>query len=452
MKPKILIVDDEEGMRVSLSELLQSDGYLTVPADSADNALSCLHNENPDFAIVDVRMPKRGGLDLLRDLRSASPNLKIFMMTAYPSVETAVLAMKCGAVDFFTKPLDFARLREELYQYSKMILDTPNHNIRQMPPDMLYGGSLAILKLKETIERIAPTDAPVIITGESGTGKELVAEAIHCRSLRSQFPFKKINCAAIPDSLLESELFGYEKGAFTGAQSRKVGLFESANTGTVFLDEIGDMDIRLQSKLLRILQGGDFRRVGGTEDLHVNIRIISATNQNLPDLIHKGQFREDLFYRLSVISVNTPPLREHIEDIPLLVKKFVADFCRAYNKKEPIVDEQFLDILRAQTWPGNVRELKNCIERAIIFCDGQRLGPEHLPEQYKTHLCKNDISPEHEKSSINEAYQDLQRKMIMDALSKTNGNKTQAAKLLKIPRRTLYNKLNKIGFVNDERY
>jgi transcriptional regulator with PAS, ATPase and Fis domain len=321
-----------------------------------------------------------------------------------------------------------------------------------MPPDMLYGGSLAILKLKETIERIAPTDAPVIITGESGTGKELVAEAIHCRSLRSQFPFKKINCAAIPDSLLESELFGYEKGAFTGAQSRKVGLFESANMGTVFLDEIGDMDIRLQSKLLRILQGGDFRRVGGTEDLHVNIRIISATNQNLPDLIHKGQFREDLFYRLSVISVNTPPLREHIEDIPLLVKKFVADFCRAYNKKEPIVDEQFLDILRAQTWPGNVRELKNCIERAIIFCDGQRLGPEHLPEQYKTHLCKNDISPEHEKSSINEAYQDLQRKMIMDALSKTNGNKTQAAKLLKIPRRTLYNKLNKIGFVNDERY
>ena len=452
MKSKILIVDDEEGMRVSLSELLQSDGYLTVPADSADNALSCLHNENPDFAIVDVRMPKRGGLDLLRDLRSASPNLKIFMMTAYPSVETAVFAMKCGAVDFFTKPLDFARLREELSQYSKMILDAPNHNIRQMPPDMLYGESLAILKLKETIERIAPTDVPVIITGESGTGKELVAEAIHCRSLRLQFPLKKINCAAIPDSLLESELFGYEKGAFTGAQSRKVGLFESANTGTVFLDEIGDMDIRLQSKLLRIIQGGDFRRVGGTEDLHVNIRIISATNQNLPDLIHKGLFREDLFYRLSVISINTPPLREHIEDIPLLVRKFVTDFCRAYNKKEPVVDEQFLDILRAQTWPGNVRELKNCIERAIIFCDGQRLGPEHLPEQYKTNLCKNDISLEYEKSSINEAYQNLQRKMIMDALAKTNGNKTQAAKLLKIPRRTLYNKLNKIGFGNDARY
>lgn len=446
MKPKILIVDDEEGMRASLGELLQNDGYIPILADSAESALRCLHGERPDLAIVDVRMPKRGGLDLLRDLRAASPDLKIFMMTGYPSVETAVLAMKYGAADFFTKPLDFARLREQLGQYRQAASKAGK---APAATDSLCGDSPVMDKLRETIGRVAPTDAPVIITGESGTGKELVAEAIHARSLRSSRPFKKINCAAIPESLLESELFGYEKGAFTGAESRKAGLFESADGGTVFLDEIGDMDVRLQSKLLHILQGGEFRRLGGTKDLSADIRIISATNQDLAGLISKGLFREDLFYRLSVISILTPPLREHTEDIPALARRFVAGFSRSYGKDEPVVGEEFLGILAAQPWPGNVRELKNCIERAIIFCDGRRLGPEHLPQQYKMGVREADGNDGSARNSIEEACQDLERSMILDALARSNGNRTQAARLLGMPRRTFYNKLGKMGFGDD---
>lgn len=448
MKPKVLIVDDEEGMRVSLGELLQNEGYPIMLADSAASALRELRGEKPDMAIVDVRMPKRGGLDLLRDLRAAAPELKIFMMTGYPSVETAVLAMKYGASDFFTKPLDFARLREQLDQYGQAA-SSPARRDSDTAINTLYGESEAMRALRETIERVAPTDAPVIITGESGTGKELVAEAIHSHSLRSPYPFKKINCAAIPDTLLESELFGYEKGAFTGAGLKKAGLFESANRGTLFLDEIGDMDIRLQSKLLRILQGGEFRRLGGTQDLRADVRVISATNQDLSGLIAKGLFREDLFYRLSVISIRTPPLREHIEDIPILAKRFVADFSRSYGKEELSVDESFLNLLSAQSWPGNVRELKNCIERAIIFCDGHHLGPEHLPQQYKMGVRKDDVEVCLGKVSINEACQDLERAMILDALAKTGENRTEAAKLLGIPRRTLYHKLSKMGFGND---
>ena len=458
MKTKVLIVDDEQWMRASLGELLQSEGYQTLLADGADSALEHVRQSGPEIAIVDVRMPDRGGLDLLQDLRAVSPDLHIFMMTGYPSVETAVLAMKYGAVDFFTKPLDFPRLREQLGQYEQA-----RSTLARTNPDRavgtLLGDSPAIRKLRESIERIAPTEASVIITGESGTGKELVAEAIHGGSSRSAHPFMKINCAAIPDTLLESELFGYEKGAFTGALSRKAGLFESAQRGTVFLDEIGDMDIRLQAKLLHILQGGEFRRLGGTKDLNADIRVISATNQDLAALIARGSFREDLFYRLSVICVQTPPLREHVEDIPILAKRFVADFSRSYGKEEPIVDDEFMAILRAQPWPGNVRELKNCIERAVIFCDGHRLGPQHLPQQYKMGVGGDDAAPYaggpeksgNCKNTIDEACQDLERAMILEAIGKANGNRTEAARLLGIPRRTLYNKLDKLGLGDDAR-
>lgn len=458
MKTKVLIVDDEQPMRASLGELLQSEGYQTMLADGAVSALEQTSGGHPDIAIVDVRMPGRGGLDLIQELRDISPKLRIFMMTGYPSVETAVLAMKYGAMDFFTKPLDFRKLRDQLNQCKQasanLMPETPSHAV-----GALYGESLVIRELRESIERIAPTEASVIITGESGTGKELVAEAIHGQSLRSAHPFMKINCAAIPDTLLESELFGYEKGAFTGALARKEGLFESASQGSVFLDEIGDMDIRLQSKLLHILQGGEFRRLGGTKDLNANTRIISATNQNLRTLIEKGMFREDLYYRLSVICIQTPPLREHIEDIPVLAKRFVADFSRSYGKEEPLIDEEFLAILEAQPWPGNVRELKNCIERAIIFCDGRRLGPRHLPQQYKMGIGRNVIASRLDESkesdasrnSISEARQELERNMIIEALDKAKGNRTEAARQLGIPRRTLYNKLEKLGMDDDAR-
>lgn len=458
MKTKVLVVDDEQWMRASLGELLQSEGYATLLADSASSALDHARLGEPDFAIVDVRMPERGGLELLQDLRSLAPDLRIFMMTGYPSVETAVLAMKYGAVDFLTKPLDFSKLRDLLGHYEEA-----RSKDRPLGPERasraLLGESPAIRALRESIKRIAPTDASVIVTGESGTGKELVAEAIHAQSLRASHPFMKINCAAIPDTLLESELFGYEKGAFTGAMAKKAGLFESAHRGTVFLDEIGDMDIRLQAKLLHILQGGEFRRVGGTKDLEADIRIISATNQNLEALIAAGSFREDLFYRLSVICVQTPPLREHIEDIPILARRFVADFSRSYGKDEPIVDDEFIAILQAQPWLGNVRELKNCIERAVIFCDGRRLGLQHLPQQYKMGIGKDDTNPNLDgaektgncKNSIDEACQDLERAMILKAIDRANGNRTEAARLLGLPRRTLYNKLEKLGLDDDAR-
>ncbi|HWR11693.1 MAG TPA: sigma-54 dependent transcriptional regulator [Rectinemataceae bacterium] len=458
MKTKVLIVDDERPMRASLGELLQSEGYQTMLADGAVSALEQTKSGHPDIAIVDVRMPGRGGLDLIQELRDISPNLRIFMMTGYPSVETAVLAMKYGAMDFFTKPLDFRKLRDQLNQcklaIASQLRETPSH-----PVGTLYGESAVIRELRDSVERVAPTEASVIITGESGTGKELVAEAIHGQSPRSTHPFMKINCAAIPDALLESELFGYEKGAFTGALSRKAGLFESANQGSVFLDEIGDMDIRLQSKLLHILQGGEFRRLGGTKDLNADTRIISATNQNLRALIEKGMFREDLYYRLSVICIQTPPLREHIEDIPVLAKRFIADFSRSYGKEEPLIDDEFMAILEAQPWPGNVRELKNCIERAIIFCDGRHLGPQHLPQQYKMGIDRNDVAscPEGTedidtaRNSMSEARQDLERGMILEALDKAKGNRTEAARLLGIPRRTLYNKLEKLDMSDDAR-
>lgn len=445
----ILIVDDEKRMRDSLNEILSNEGYTILLADGAASAVEQIRENSPDVALVDVRMPEKGGLELLQELRSIAPCLPVIMMTGFPSVETAVLAMKFGAMDFFTKPLDLAKLRGHLSR----ILNAKSLSEQIHPTtglERMLGVSPAISKLRDDIRRVAPTDASIIISGESGTGKELVAEAIHSISLRSAFPYMKINCAAIPENLLESELFGYEKGAFTGASAKKPGLFESAQNGTVFLDEIGDMDLRLQAKLLRVLQDGEFRRVGGTQNLKSNVRIIAASNKDLHRLIQDGSFREDLYYRLSVISLLSPPLRERIEDIPILARSFVSEFSRCYGKEEPSINNDFLQILGAQRWTGNVRELKNCIERAVIFCDGSILGPEHIPSQYRMHdpVVIQREAPE-DAVPMSETIGDLERKVISDAIDKSGGNRTQAAKLLGIHRRTLYNKLKKLGIDED---
>ena len=445
----ILIVDDEKRMRDSLNEILSNEGYTILLADGAASAIEQIRENSPDVALVDVRMPEKGGLELLQELRNIAPCLPVLMMTGFPSVETAVLAMKFGAMDFFTKPLDLAKLRGHLSR----ILSAKSLSEQIQPTtglERMLGVSPAISKLRDDIRRVAPTDASIIISGESGTGKELVAEAIHSISLRSAFPYMKINCAAIPENLLESELFGYEKGAFTGASAKKPGLFESAQNGTVFLDEIGDMDLRLQAKLLRVLQDGEFRRVGGTQNLKSNVRIIAASNKDLHRLIQDGRFREDLYYRLSVISLLSPPLRERIEDIPILARNFVSEFSRCYGKEEPSINNDFFQILGAQRWTGNVRELKNCIERAVIFCDGAVLGPEHIPSQYSIHdsVVIQRETPE-DTVPMSETIGDLERKVISDAIDKSGGNRTQAAKLLGIHRRTLYNKLKKLGIDED---
>ncbi len=460
----ILVVDDEERMRQSLGELLLNEGYRVLLASGAEEALERLRHGVPDAALVDVRMPGVGGIDLLQQLRVLAPDLPVIMMTGFPTVETAVLAMKYGALDFHTKPLDLRKLRD---QFDRILTAKAINRVEDIVPGRgrILGGSPHIVKLRETIRRIAPTDASVIISGETGTGKELVAEAIHHLSKRSASPYMKINCAAIPDTLLESELFGHERGAFTGASAQKPGLFETARNGTVFLDEIGDMDIRLQAKLLRILQGGEFRRVGGTQDLVTNVRVIAASNKDLQRMINEGSFREDLYYRLSVISIRTSPLRDCLDDIPVLAAHFAPVFARAYGKETPVIGEDFLAALAMQPWTGNVREFKNCIERAVIFCDGGTLGTEHLPGQYFSDVPQSykvatpgPGGPSQGLSSLprgqfpvsmSDARDEVERKLIIDAIGKAGGNRTKAAELLGIHRRTLYNKLEKLGMDDD---
>lgn len=458
-----MIVDDEERMRLSLGELFDSRGYRVTLVSDAQEALACISACIPDAALIDLCMPGLGGLELLQRLRSLAPWLPVIVMTGYPSVEAAVLAMKYGAMDFHTKPLDIGRIHDQLDR----ILGAKASQKPQVSSsglECILGSSPAICELRSAILRIAPTDASVVINGETGTGKDLIAEAIHRASKRSEKTYVSINCAAIPGELLESELFGHERGAFTGATERKIGLFEAANGGTVFLDEIGDLDGRLQAKLLRVLQGGDYRRVGGTRDLNANVRVVAATNKDLIRLMAEGLFREDLFYRLSVICLSAPPLRQRLDDIPVLATHFAAHFARVYGKEVPILGPGFLRVLEAQAWTGNVRELKNCMERALIFCDSSTLEAEHLPGQYLLggSLESLDLAltsrPAPDRAShmtpgpsasIRAAKEELERRLISEAINKTGGNRSEAARMLGLKRRTLYNRLDKLGLDSD---
>jgi len=446
MTDPVLIVDDEALLRASLSELLEGWGYACVSCAGAEEALDLVARRRFSLAIIDIRMPGTGGIDLLSRLRTTASELPILMMTGYPSVEVAVAAMRIGAADFFTKPLDLGRLREDLTRYAS--LGAPS---RQPASRRLEGSSPAMLELLATIERVAPTDAPVIVYGESGTGKELVAEALHALSRRASKPLLRQNCAAIPDQLLESELFGHEKGAYTGAETRKPGLLEEARGGSVFLDEIVDMDPRLQAKLLRVLQDGDYRTLGGTKPLKADVRIIAATHRNLEAAIAAGSFREDLYYRLSVICLRVPALRERPMDIVFLATRFASEFAMRYGKDLPSIGEDVAAILKAQPWPGNVRELRNCMERSVIFCDGDRIGPEHLPAQYLegASLPAPETLAGRGSPPLADAHDELDRGLVLEALRRSGGNRTKAAELLGIHRRTLYYKLERLGLVPD---
>ncbi len=442
----ILVVDDEERLRVSLGEILEGWGYERRLAADGRSALAALERGGIDLALIDVRMPSVGGMDVLRRARALAPALPVAMMTGYPSVETAVVAMKVGAVDFYTKPLDLPRLREDLARILAARASPPAGPEGAGGEDAgarLAGESQAIRELRASIARVAPTDAPVVITGESGTGKELAAEALHALSRRGRNLLLKVNCTAIPEGLLESELFGHERGAFTGADARKVGLMEQAHGGTVLLDEIGDMDLKLQAKLLRFLQDGGFRRVGGSEQLRSDARVVAATHRDLVALIGAGEFREDLYYRLSVICLRVPPLRERLDDVPLLARRFVAESSLRYGKPPPALGTELLTLLLRKPWPGNVRELKNCMERAVIFCDGPLLGPEHLPDQYRAG------EPLHAGGALGQARELVERGLLLDALDRAGGNRTRAAELLGINRRTLYYKLERLGIDPD---
>jgi two-component system, NtrC family, response regulator AtoC len=434
---KALIVDDEVELCRTLSKILINEGYACCYTPDPLEFEDLLDRERPDLVIMDVRMPRLGGLHLLRKFRLIDSDLPVLMMSGYASAESIVQAMKIGATNFYAKPLkipsllaEIATLAERAMQRALRREDDGGRSIVTRDAEMI--------KVLGLIEKVAKTDVSVVVVGESGTGKELVATAIHRQSRRSAAPMIKLNCAAIPETLLESELFGHEKGAFTDACAARVGKFEEAEGGTLFLDEIGDMSPRTQAKLLRVLQEKRFERVGSNQVRKADVRFVAATNRRFEDMIREGSFRGDLYYRLSVVKLEVPPLRRRRADIPLLADHFLREFSEFYGKPvkafEPDVERVFL----AHDWPGNVRELRNCVERAVIFAEGDTITADSLPLQYDE--VRREVAEDYRGllASVN-------REMILDAIDKAGGNKTEAASLLSMTRRTLYNKMKTLG-------
>jgi two-component system response regulator AtoC len=450
---RVLIVDDEPGVRESLRMVLK-DGYETMPVASGKEALEALAATPFDVVLLDIVMPGMDGLQLLEEIRGRRSTVPVVMLTATKTVKTAVGAMKLGAFDYVTKPFDVDELR--------VILDKATQNaalVREVEElrtevgkryqlDNIVGRSAPMQEVFKTVLTVAPLKTTVLITGESGTGKELVAKAIHYNSPRARRPLVTLNCAAIPETLLESELFGHEKGAFTDAHQKKLGQFEMAHEGTLFLDEIGEMGLALQAKLLRVLEHGEFLRVGGTKPVAVDVRIIAATNRNLFEAIKDGSFRVDLFYRLNVVSMRLPPLRERRDDLMLLLRRFTEIKSRDMGIAEKTFKPEAVDALLRYPWPGNVRELENLIERLLVLCDGSTIGLEDLPEQVR----RADPTPTSIKEqvlagrkSLGDAVDDFERDIIVEALLTTDFNQTRAAEMLGTTRRILKYRMDKLG-------
>jgi DNA-binding NtrC family response regulator len=439
-KAKLLIVDDEPIVRDSLGKWFREEGYEIGTAESANEALTRLAEQSWDLALVDIKMPGTDGIQLQRRLHEINPELTVIIMTGYASVETAVEALKNGAYDYITKPFDpddVAHLVRNALSHRHAELE--NVRLRETVaevarPAELIGQSAAMQRVFEAIETVGPTDATALIMGESGTGKELVARAVHTASARRYHPMVVIHCGALTETLLESELFGHEKGAFTGAQYRKKGKFEIAEGGTVFLDEIGDISLKTQTDLLRVLQEREITRVGGNQPIKLDFRCVAATNKNLETLIEAGAFRPDLFYRLNVFRIEIPPLRDRREDIPLLVDHFVRKFSLAMSKKIVRVDPQAMRILQEHAWPGNVRELENAVERAMVVAQ----EPELREQDFTLKLQHNGAE--------GRTLDDIERAHILRVLDECSGNQTRAAQVLDIDRVTLYNKLKRYGW------
>ncbi|WP_305732601.1 sigma-54-dependent transcriptional regulator [Trichlorobacter ammonificans] len=443
----ILIIDDEPFIRENVQRVLSEDGYRVLEAADGAQARELVLSDEVDLALLDLNLGQEDGLELLKSLRELDPHLLVIIITGYGSVESAVEALRLGAYDYVKKPFKADALRVIV----KLALQTQElkREVRALKREggmpgstPLLGDSPAFTQVVNQLRDVAriPT-ATVLITGESGTGKELAARAIHTLSDRCDAPFVAVNCASIPTELMESELFGHERGAFTGAVIRKTGLFEEANGGTIFLDEIGDMYASLQAKLLRVLQERTIRRVGGGRDLPVDLRVIAATNRNLQERIKQGTFREDLYYRLNVVPLHLPPLRERREDIGLLAKYFLDSFSRSFGKSFQGISAAALELLSTYAWPGNVRELRNVIERICIMRNATWLEPEHLPaELHAVILPPTSVQP---AGGLEQAVAEFERQMIARALAETDGNVVKAALALKIPRGTLRYKMEK---------
>ena len=446
MTETVLIVDDEKLIRWSVRERLQQEGLDVVECGSAGEARKAL--EDADLILLDVGLPDANGLQLIEEFRSAAPDAPIIMLTGDSRADTAVQAMLAGAYHYVTKPVNL----DELVLLCKRALETSRlrRQVRELHEksasdygfDHIVGNSLAIQQAKALMGKIARSPAStVLVTGESGTGKDLAAKAIHYNSDRRDGPFVNITCSALPDSLLESELFGHEKGAFTDAKTQKKGLFEQGDGGTVFLDEIGEMSPILQSKLLRVLEEKSFRRVGGNNDQKVNVRVVAATNRNLQDEVKKGGFREDLYYRLNVLTIELPPLRERVGDIPLLGEYFAQRFSVDFRKPIQGFDKDALKLLQDYPWPGNVRELRNAIERAVLLCDRDQLCREAFAAIDKPAELHADMTLP--PAGVN--LEKLERSLVVQALERTKGNQTQAAKLLGINRDQMRYRIEKFG-------
>lgn len=449
---RILVVDDDKLMREFLDETLHRSNYSVDLASTGDEAFKKIQSKEYDVILSDIRMPKMSGMELLKAVKENSPQSKVMLMTAYGTIENAVEAMKLGAFDYITKPFsadDIELKIKRAIEYKR--LEWENKLLRSEVAEKyrfenIMGKSPQMQKVFEMVDSIADSKSSVLITGESGTGKELIAKAIHYNSPRADLTFVKINCAALPESLMESELFGHEKGAFTGAIKQTRGRFERAHRGTLLLDEISEIPLSLQAKLLRVLQEREFERVGSGETIQVDVRIVSTTNQNLPDLIQKAKFREDLYFRLNVIPINIAPLRERKEDIIPLAEYFLDKYNRENNRNIKGISEKVFQMFMEYHWPGNVRELENYIERAVVISKEKMLSPEDFPREL---LFKIDVSSHELK--VGQTIDDVEKTLILRTLQACSGNKTKAAQTLGISVRTLRNKLNEYGLSKDSR-
>ncbi len=446
MSRRILVVDDEESILRSLAGVLEDEGYDVALTRSGEEALEAVETEDPDVVLLDVWLPGIDGIDTLRELRKRYPDLPVLMMSGHANIETAVRATKLGAYDFIEKPLNLDKILldiENALRARKLVEENRYWRERWTRRYEMIGESPAVREVREQIRIVAPTRASVLITGENGTGKELVARAIHAASRRSDGPFVEVNCAAIQEDLIESELFGHEKGAFTGATSRRRGKFDLADGGTLFLDEIGDMSLKTQAKILRVLQEMRFERVGGGRSHQVDVRVIAATNKDLEEEIRQGRFREDLYYRLNVVPIRVPPLRERVEDIPLLFDHFVRVYC-AEEKRDPVeVDPAVPGVLQAYPWPGNVRELKNVAERMVIMCRGPRLTVDDIPPSVRQEAPAGSLSAG--DMTLREARRAFERQFIVRHLSRSEWNVPQAAERIGLDRSSLYKKMKELG-------
>ncbi len=454
-QPRILIVEDEANERTGLAELVTSWGYRAETAADGVEALEKVGTFSPTIVITDIKMPRMDGMELVERLADLSQSIAVVMVTAQKTTETAFHAGRLGVQDYIEKPIDFRRLRSILGNIGEILQTrTENETLRRSLRDKgalgrLVGSSPKMLEIFHLIEMVAPSTASVLITGASGTGKELVARTIHDLSPRRNKPFVPINCAAIPETLIESEIFGHEKGAFTGALERRTGCFELAEGGTLLLDEIGEMPVGTQAKLLRVLEDHKVRRLGSKVETAVDVRVLAATNKVPDDAVAAGELRQDLYYRLNVFNIHMPALREHKDDIRDLVKSLLAEMSKKHDRKVADVSEAVLNMFQSYTWPGNVRELRNTLERAVIVCEGGLVETKHLPPGFGQSVRPAAHDPDAVHLGVGTTVEEAEKQLILKTLQATTNNKTRAAEILGISLKTLHNKLKEYGRATD---